>query len=119
MRSGLAILSRKTLNKSCLGHFFRRDAHKIAVIGSGPAGFYLTQKLVHKKDDVHVDIYEKYPVPFGLVRFGVAPDHPEVKVCIILMCCMILIFFGRIYNNRRIFVETERHKVIFNNGRIK
>lgn len=31
--------------------------------------------------DVVVDIYERLPVPFGLVRFGVAPDHPEVKVC--------------------------------------
>ena len=32
--------------------------------------------------DVQVDIYERLPVPFGLVRFGVAPDHPEVKVCV-------------------------------------
>lgn len=33
------------------------------------------------RQDVEVDIYERLPVPFGLVRFGVAPDHPEVKVC--------------------------------------
>lgn len=32
------------------------------------------------RQDVEVDIYERLPVPFGLVRFGVAPDHPEVKV---------------------------------------
>lgn len=34
------------------------------------------------RQDVEVDIYERLPVPFGLVRFGVAPDHPEVKVCV-------------------------------------
>lgn len=33
------------------------------------------------RQDVEVDVYERLPVPFGLVRFGVAPDHPEVKVC--------------------------------------
>lgn len=38
--------------------------------------------LFHQaRQDVEVDIYERLPVPFGLVRFGVAPDHPEVKVC--------------------------------------
>lgn len=50
----------------------------IAVVGSGPAGFYTTQKLL-KNPDVNVDIYERLPVPFGLVRYGVAPDHQEVK----------------------------------------
>lgn len=51
---------------------------KVAVVGSGPAGFYTTQKLLHHPD-VKVDIYEKLPVPFGLVRYGVAPDHADVK----------------------------------------
>ena len=51
----------------------------VAVIGSGPAGFYVTQQLL-RRADTHVDIFEKWPVPFGLVRSGVAPDHPEVKV---------------------------------------
>ncbi|KAI4459069.1 fad nadph dehydrogenase/oxidoreductase [Holotrichia oblita] len=52
---------------------------KICVIGSGPAGFYASQHLVKHIPSVKIDIYEKLPVPFGLVRFGVAPDHPEVK----------------------------------------
>ena len=52
----------------------------IAVVGSGPAGFYLTQQILKQKElNVQVDIYEKLPVPFGLVRYGVAPDHPDVK----------------------------------------
>ncbi|KPM08688.1 NADPH:adrenodoxin oxidoreductase, mitochondrial-like protein [Sarcoptes scabiei] len=55
-----------------------RTDYKIAIIGSGPAGFYTSQQLL-KYSNLSVDIYEKFPVPFGLVRFGVAPDHQEVK----------------------------------------
>ncbi|KAI4787953.1 hypothetical protein KUCAC02_036157, partial [Chaenocephalus aceratus] len=53
---------------------------KVCVVGGGPAGFYTAQHLIKARPDVTVDIYERLPVPFGLVRFGVAPDHPEVKV---------------------------------------
>uniref|UniRef100_A0A8C4DV00 NADPH:adrenodoxin oxidoreductase, mitochondrial n=1 Tax=Dicentrarchus labrax TaxID=13489 RepID=A0A8C4DV00_DICLA len=52
---------------------------KVCIVGSGPAGFYTAQHLIKARPDVDVDIYERLPVPFGLVRFGVAPDHPEVK----------------------------------------
>ncbi|XP_008071530.1 NADPH:adrenodoxin oxidoreductase, mitochondrial isoform X2 [Carlito syrichta] len=52
---------------------------KICVVGSGPAGFYTAQHLLKHHSQAHVDIYEKQLMPFGLVRFGVAPDHPEVK----------------------------------------
>ncbi|XP_010890213.2 NADPH:adrenodoxin oxidoreductase, mitochondrial isoform X2 [Esox lucius] len=52
---------------------------KVCIVGGGPAGFYTAQHLVKTRPDVQVDIYERLPVPFGLVRFGVAPDHPEVK----------------------------------------
>ncbi|BFZ03699.1 hypothetical protein BsWGS_06737 [Bradybaena similaris] len=51
----------------------------VAVVGSGPAGFYTAQQLLKGDTNLIVDIYEKLPIPFGLVRFGVAPDHPEVK----------------------------------------
>ena len=53
----------------------------MAVIGSGPAGFYTAYKVMSKIENSMVDMYEQLPVPFGLVRFGVAPDHPEVKNC--------------------------------------
>ncbi|XP_054832907.1 NADPH:adrenodoxin oxidoreductase, mitochondrial [Eublepharis macularius] len=52
---------------------------RICIVGSGPAGFYTAQHLLKHHRLAEVDIYEKLPVPFGLVRFGVAPDHPEVK----------------------------------------
>lgn len=53
---------------------------RIGIVGSGPAGFYAASKLMQKIEDVYIDMYEQLPAPFGLVRFGVAPDHPEVKV---------------------------------------
>ena len=83
----------------------------VCVVGSGPAGFYTAYKLLkvnlktiyfpstvritaprvcvfpkclQENPTVKVDIYERLPVPFGLVRFGVAPDHPEVKVVLFL-----------------------------------
>ncbi|KAB5535253.1 NADPH:adrenodoxin oxidoreductase-like protein [Coniochaeta sp. 2T2.1] len=53
----------------------------MAVIGSGPAGFYTAYRVMTRVKGAKVDMYEQLPVPFGLVRFGVAPDHPEVKNC--------------------------------------
>jgi ferredoxin--NADP+ reductase len=53
---------------------------RVAVIGSGPAGFYVTQHLFQQKElAVEVDMFDRLPTPFGLVRFGVAPDHPKIK----------------------------------------
>lgn len=62
--------------------FVRLSAAKaqIAIIGSGPSGCYTADHLIKKGgDNIHIDIYDRMPVPFGLVRYGVAPDHPEVK----------------------------------------
>ncbi|KAI9317722.1 hypothetical protein BX666DRAFT_2026991 [Dichotomocladium elegans] len=52
---------------------------RVAVVGSGPAGFYTAHHLLRKDCHVKIDMYDALPVPHGLVRFGVAPDHPEVK----------------------------------------
>ncbi|KAF7548297.1 hypothetical protein G7Z17_g7148 [Cylindrodendrum hubeiense] len=54
---------------------------RLAVVGSGPAGFYTSYRVMGKIPSARVDMYESLPVPFGLVRHGVAPDHPEVKNC--------------------------------------
>ncbi|KAJ3563840.1 hypothetical protein NPX13_g8061 [Xylaria arbuscula] len=54
---------------------------RMAVIGSGPAGFYTAYRVMSRIHQAKVDMFEALPVPFGLVRFGVAPDHPEVKNC--------------------------------------
>ncbi|EPS43469.1 hypothetical protein H072_2532 [Dactylellina haptotyla CBS 200.50] len=55
---------------------------RMAIIGSGPSGFYTAYRVQNKLPNAKIDMYESLPVPFGLVRFGVAPDHPEVKFCI-------------------------------------
>jgi ferredoxin--NADP+ reductase len=51
---------------------------RVAVIGAGPAGFYACEELL-KRDGCEVDLYDALPTPFGLVRAGVAPDHPKIK----------------------------------------
>lgn len=51
----------------------------IAIIGSGPAGCYLADHLLRLLPDCAIDIVERLPVPFGLVRYGVAPDHQPTK----------------------------------------
>lgn len=71
--NGTRLLS--TSSQGRIGNVF-----KAAIIGSGPAGFYTAQKIMNRIPEAAVDMYESMPVPFGLVRFGVAPDHPEVKV---------------------------------------
>ena len=51
---------------------------RVAVVGAGPAGIYATEALL-ALGDVHVDVYDALPTPFGLVRYGVAPDHLKIK----------------------------------------
>jgi ferredoxin/flavodoxin---NADP+ reductase len=52
---------------------------RVAVVGSGPAGFYAAGHLLASELDVEVDMIERLPTPWGLVRLGVAPDHPKIK----------------------------------------
>ncbi len=52
---------------------------RVAVVGSGPAGFYAAGHLLDADLPVEVDMIERLPTPWGLVRLGVAPDHPKIK----------------------------------------
>ena len=53
---------------------------RVAIIGSGPAGFYTVSNFLKKKElAVEFDMYDRLPTPFGLVRAGVAPDHQKDK----------------------------------------
>src|SRR3954471_1459132 len=52
---------------------------RVAVVGSGPAGFYAAGALLAADVPVEVDMIERLPTPWGLVRLGVAPDHPNIK----------------------------------------
>jgi len=53
---------------------------RVGVVGAGPAGVYAADILTKTEDlDVTVDILDRDPTPFGLIRYGVAPDHPRIK----------------------------------------
>ena len=53
---------------------------RVAIIGAGPTGFYAAGHLFkHEQVTIEVDMYDRLPTPFGLVRGGVAPDHQKIK----------------------------------------
>jgi ferredoxin/flavodoxin---NADP+ reductase len=53
------------------------STQRVAIVGAGPAGFYTAQPLL--EHGIHVDLIDRLPTPHGLVRSGVAPDHPKIK----------------------------------------
>jgi len=58
---------------------------RVAVIGAGPAGTYAADILSRANLPVSIDIIERLPAPFGLVRYGVAPDHPRIKQIVVAL----------------------------------
>ena len=96
---------------------------KACVVGSGPAAFSVCQTLLKQNTDVQVDMFEKLPVPFGLVRYGVAPDHQDVKNSINnynkTACNSRFNFFGNVNVGKDIKVEDlckNYHAVILCHG---
>ena len=59
-----------------------RADFRVAVVGAGPSGFYAADALLRSELPIEVDVYERLAAPFGLVRHGVAPDHPKLKATI-------------------------------------
>lgn len=57
-------------------------ARHVAIVGSGPSGLYAADALIRAEPDLVIDIYERLPTPFGLIRSGVAPDHPGTKAVV-------------------------------------
>ena len=52
---------------------------RVAIVGSGPSGFYTAEALGKSDEGVEVDMIERLPAPHGLIRYGVAPDHQKTK----------------------------------------
>ena len=52
---------------------------RVAIVGAGPAGVYVADVLMKSGTDVSIDLFERQPAPYGLIRYGVAPDHPRIK----------------------------------------
>jgi NADPH-dependent glutamate synthase beta subunit-like oxidoreductase len=56
--------------------------HRVAIVGAGPSGFYAADGLLRGDPDLHIDIIDRLPTPYGLVRAGVAPDHQGTKAIV-------------------------------------
>jgi ferredoxin--NADP+ reductase len=82
---------------------------QIAIIGSGPAGCYLADSLLRLVPDASIDIFERLPVPFGLVRYGVAPDHQGTKAVARVLDRVLsrdrVSFFGNVEVGRDLSLE--------------
>lgn len=88
---------------------------RIAIIGAGPSGFYASAQIL-KEEDLHarIDLFDRLPTPYGLVRGGVAPDHPKIKSVIRVYQRTAkkdgFRFFGNVEIGRDLTIEDfERH----------
>lgn len=96
---------------------------RVAIVGSGPSGFYAAEALLKLPLAVSVDMIERLPVPFGLVRHGVAPDHPKLKLPAMVFDKIAqspgFRFFGNVAVGTDVSLEqlkTTHHAVIFASG---
>ena len=96
---------------------------KFAIVGSGPSGFYAAEALLKRLPNSEVDMFDRLPTPFGLVRGGVAPDHPKIKQVIAVYDKIARTqgfrFVGNVAVGENVTVEDLRasyHAVIFAYG---
>ncbi len=104
---------------------------RIAVIGSGPAGVYAADMLTKSAEVqnglvVSIDLFDRYPAPYGLIRYGVAPDHPRIKGIVKALHKVLdrgdIRFFGNVdYGTDLSLEDLQKHydAVIFATGAIK
>lgn len=101
-----------------------RPSLRVAIIGAGPSGFYAAEQLLHSEAfDVHVDMFDRLPTPFGLVRAGVAPDHQKIKNVTRTFAQVAadprFRFFGNVEYGRHLTlddIEQYYHQVVFATG---
>ncbi len=96
---------------------------RVAVVGSGPSGFYATEALIKSHNAVRIDMLERLPAPYGLVRNGVAPDHQKLKQPILVYHQIAQApqfnYLGNVTVGRDVTVEEltrTHHAVIFTCG---
>lgn len=87
----------------------------VAVVGAGPAGLYVAQELLKQSDsNVCVDLYDRLPTPFGLLRYGVAPDHVKMKAAGVPLQRVLedprVRFLGNVEVGRDVFVAELRER---------
>lgn len=97
---------------------------RVAIVGAGPAGFYAAERLLKEKNLViEIDMYDRLPTPFGLVRHGVAPDHQKIKSVTKIFDRSArnerFRFFGNVEIGKHVLVEDLRryyHGIIYTTG---
>ena len=97
---------------------------RVAIVGAGPAGFYVAEHLFKQKSLViEVDMYDRLPTPFGLVRAGVAPDHQKIKSVVKIFDRAAsnpgFRFFGFVELGKDVMVEDLRnhyHQIVYTTG---
>lgn len=96
---------------------------RVAVIGAGPAGIYAADTLVNDHPGAQVDVFDRLPAPYGLVRYGVAPDHPRIKEIIKALRRVLsrdgIRFLGNVHYGTDVKLSDLRHfydAVIFSTG---
>jgi ferredoxin--NADP+ reductase len=102
---------------------------RLAIVGAGPAGIYAADLLIKSElrdFDVSIDLFDLLPAPYGLVRYGVAPDHPRIKGIIKALYEVLdrgdIRFFGNVTYGKDITLDDLKkhyHAVIFSTGAIK
>lgn len=101
---------------------------RLAIVGAGPAGIYAADILLkaEKQFEVSIDLFEQLPAPYGLVRYGVAPDHPRIKGIITALKDVLdtgrIRLFGNVRYGRDITLadlKDHYHAVIFSTGAIR
>ena len=99
---------------------------RVAIIGAGPAGIYAGNILAGQYPEVEIDLFDQLPAPYGLIRYGVAPDHPRIKGIVNSLHEMLnsgkIRFFGNVNFGTDLHLADIRkhyHAVIFATGAIK
>ena len=101
---------------------------RVAIIGAGPAGVYAADILTKADRDfeVSIDLFDQYPAPYGLIRYGVAPDHPRIKGIVNALHKVLdrgdIRFLGNVNYGRDLTLTDFRHfydAIIFATGAIK
>jgi ferredoxin--NADP+ reductase len=101
---------------------------RLAIVGAGPAGIYAADILLKSETafDISIDLFEQLPAPYGLVRYGVAPDHPRIKGIItalreVLDTGRIRLFGNVLYGRDITLADLKKHynAVIFSTGAIR